>query len=46
MKTKQYDNFVMRFSFPHGQYIPDLDSWYSELKIIYDNVYIILTTRS
>jgi len=46
LKSKQYNNFVVRFSFPHGQYLPDLHDWYLKLKTVYDNVYIILTTRS
>lgn len=46
LKNKQYNNFVMRYSFPHGQYLPDIKDLYSRLKVVYENVYIILTTRS
>lgn len=46
IKEKKYNNLVIRFSFPHGQYLPDINDFYNRLKSFYDEVYIILTTRS
>lgn len=46
IKNNKTENFVMRFSFPHGKHLPDLNKYYNSLKLVYENVYIILTTRS
>lgn len=46
ISSNNINNFVIRFSFPHGKHLPEINKYYDILKMYYDKVYIILTTRS
>jgi hypothetical protein len=46
LQSKRYDNFVCRFSYPHGNQFIQLDKLYNALRVVYHEVHIILTTRS